>query len=86
MNRAQLTNEVAKLLADKTEADRAIRKTFSAIADALRNGERVVISGFGTFSVRVRAARKDRNPKTGAVVMSGPRRTVKFKPSASLFS
>jgi nucleoid DNA-binding protein len=81
MNRNHIVREVAKLLADKTEAARAVKKTFSVMAEALHNGERVVITGFGTFSVKLRAPRRTRNPKTGAAVVTGPRRTVKFKPS-----
>ncbi len=84
MNRTQIVREVAKLLADKTEATRAVKKTFAVIAGALHNGERVVITGFGTFTLKLRSPRRARNPKTGAPVVTGPRRTVKFKPSKTL--
>ena len=49
----------------RADADRVANVMFSAIGDALANGETVRISGFGTFSTRVRAARQGRNPRTG---------------------
>ncbi|MDD2773765.1 MAG: HU family DNA-binding protein [Elusimicrobiales bacterium] len=84
MNRNHIVREVARSLADRTEAERAVRETFSAITAALKNGEKVVISGFGTFTVRLRAARQCRNPKTGETVVTGPRRTLRFKASKTL--
>jgi nucleoid DNA-binding protein len=84
MNRNHIVREVARSLADKTEAERAVRETFAAITSALKNGEKVVISGFGTFTMRLRPARQCRNPKTGESVVTGPRRSLKFKPSKTL--
>ena len=86
MNRSQLAREVAAVMADKTDAERAVRKTFSAISAALNNGEKVVITGFGAFSVKLRTARTGRNPKTGEAVTVGPRKSVRFKPSETLLS
>ena len=86
MNRNQLAHEVSSIMADQTEADRAVKKTFAVMATALRNGEKVVISGFGAFTVKMRAPRRCRNPKTGESVMAGPRKSVRFKPSDTLLS
>ena len=49
--------------------------------DALVKGEQVKISSFGTFSVRDKAARVGRNPKTGEEVPISPRRVLTFRPS-----
>ena len=51
------------------------------ISDALVEGETVKISSFGTFSVRSKAARVGRNPKTGEEVPISPRRVLTFRPS-----
>ena len=51
------------------------------MSDALVNGEQVKISSFGTFSVRDKAARVGRNPKTGEEVPIDPRRVLTFRPS-----
>jgi integration host factor subunit alpha len=51
------------------------------MSDALARGETVKISSFGTFSVREKAARIGRNPKTGREVPISPRRVLTFRPS-----
>jgi integration host factor subunit alpha len=51
------------------------------MSDALVAGEQVKISSFGTFSVRDKAARVGRNPKTGEEVPISPRRVLTFRPS-----
>jgi len=54
------------------------------ICATLKKGGRVIISGFGTFLVRERNARKARNPKTGGKVKVPKRRYPAFKPAKSL--
>ena len=53
---------------------------------ALLRGEHVKLSGFGTFSLRDKAERVGRNPKTGQEVPITPRRVLTFKPSEKLRS
>ena len=67
MNKSDLVDAVATS-ADLTKADaaRAIDATLNTIGGALGNGDSVSLVGFGTFSVRHRAARDGRNPQTGA--------------------
>ncbi|MFA5139758.1 MAG: HU family DNA-binding protein [Elusimicrobiota bacterium] len=84
MNRLDIIKAVAKVLSTKGEAARAVETTFETIRDALRNGEKVVISNFGTFRVKSRQARVGRNPKTGASVEVPPRKGVRFKASKNL--
>ena len=50
----------------KADAKRAVDGVFGAVADALSRGEKVTLTGFGTFEVRHRKARMGRNPQTGA--------------------
>ena len=69
MNKAQLIDSVAsKADVSKAEAGRAVDATLSAISGSLSDGENVSLVGFGTFSVRHRAARMGRNPQTGAAI------------------
>jgi nucleoid DNA-binding protein len=86
MNRLDIIKAVAKVLSTKGEAARAVETTFETIRDALRNGEKVVISNFGTFRVKSRQARVGRNPKTGASVEVPPRKGVRFKASKNLLA
>ncbi|OGK31814.1 DNA-binding protein [Candidatus Roizmanbacteria bacterium RIFCSPLOWO2_02_FULL_43_10] len=69
MTKADLVAQVAKKanLTSKASKD-AVNGVFDTIADALRNREKVVVTGFGTFLVRHRASRKGRNPQTGAEI------------------
>jgi DNA-binding protein HU-beta len=52
---------------------------------SLRSGEKVVLSGVGSFHVKMRKAKVGRNPRTGQTVPIPPRRTVRFKISKELF-
>jgi DNA-binding protein HU-beta len=54
------------------------------IVDALKRGEKVNISGFGTFTVSVRKARTGRNPKTGEPIEIPAARSAKFKAGKTL--
>ena len=50
----------------KADAKRAVEGVLSIVADALARGEKVTLTGFGTFEIRHRRARMGRNPQTGA--------------------
>ncbi|EBA11105.1 integration host factor subunit alpha [Roseobacter sp. CCS2] len=58
-----------------------VESVLSHVSDSLVSGETVKISSFGTFSVRDKAARVGRNPKTGEEVPIHPRRVLTFRPS-----
>lgn len=68
----------------KVHFDQAVDDLFEIIQSELANGEKVVITGFGTFEVRERAASKGRNPRTGATVDIPATNIVKFKPGKAL--
>ncbi len=69
MTKADLVAQVAKRANLTTKAAKdAVNAVFSSVSDALKNREKVVVTGFGTFLVRHRAARKGRNPQTGAEI------------------
>lgn len=60
------------------------QRMFELIGDALKDGQTVKLTGFGTLQVRSRAARVGRNPRTGTEHTITPRHTVIFTPSAKL--
>ena len=66
-----LKNEIVERVAKeakltKKAAKEAVESTLNSVQTALNKGEKVVLSGFGTFVIRARKARKEPNPKTGA--------------------
>jgi integration host factor subunit alpha len=65
----------------RSESAQLVESVLQHISDALVNGETVKVSSFGTFSVRSKAARMGRNPKTGEEVPISPRRVLSFRPS-----
>ena len=69
MNKTELIAAVAENAGlTKKDTERVLNAAIDAITDSLVKGEKVQLSGFGTFEVRERAERKGRNPKTGEVV------------------
>ncbi len=69
MTKNELIEKVAKKVGlTKKAATEAVAVMLGSIRDALAKGDKVVLTGFGTFKVRSRAARKGRNPQTGATI------------------
>lgn len=85
MTKADLIEVIAKKvnLTNKA-AKEAVQAIFKAIEDALKKGEKVVVTGFGTFMVRSRAARVGRNPQTGATINIAARKTPGFTAGKAL--
>lgn len=70
-------------LTSKASRD-AVQVFLNAVRDSLKRGEKVVITGFGTFSIRKRASRAGRNPKTGEKITIGARKAPGFTPGKTL--
>lgn len=66
------------------EVERAVDIVLEEVAQALADGGRVELRGFGAFSVRAREARTGRNPRTGAAVKVAAKRVPFFKPGKEL--
>ncbi|MBM3296503.1 MAG: HU family DNA-binding protein [Candidatus Aminicenantes bacterium] len=66
------------------QAQKAYMAMLEGIKEALRRGDHVTFSGFGSFEVKTRAERKGRNPKTGEIIPIPPKKRVKFTPSREL--
>lgn len=80
MNKAQLIDSVAvKADISKAAAGRAIDAMIESVTETLVKDESVTLVGFGTFSVRDRAARTGRNPQTGAEIQIAASKLPAFK-------
>ena len=85
MTKSELSTQVAAQASlTKASADAAVNAVFSAITDALANGETVALTGFGTFSVRPREARQGRNPRTGESITIAASNLPAFKAGKAL--
>ncbi len=85
MNKAQLIDAIAsKTSMTKADSSKALGALTGALSDSLKKGDRISFPGFGTFSVSSRAARKGRNPRTGAIIDIKAKKVVKFKASSKL--
>jgi len=83
--KSELVEAVAKITGvSKAEANRAVDAVFTTITDNLVRGENVRLTGFGSFSVAKRAARKGRNPQTGAEIKIPASIQAKFKAGETL--
>jgi integration host factor subunit alpha len=74
----------AKNIFTKTQSAQIIDTLLELIKQSLQNGEDVLISGFGKFSVKRKHRRRGRNPKTGKPLQLSPRKVVTFKCSGVL--
>lgn len=85
MNKSELVAAVAAQAGlTKAQAQKAVEATVDAIAGALKNGDKVQLIGFGTFSVVEKAAREGVNPATGAKIQIPAKKVAKFKAGAGL--
>ena len=82
MTKTELINSIAdKANCTKKDAASALEATLAAIQEALENGDKVSITGFGTFEVRERGEKTCINPKTKAKMVCPPCKAPAFKPS-----
>ncbi len=81
MTKSGLIEKVAGLTPhiSKKDTEVVVNTIFDAMTDALKDGRRIEIRGFGSFQVKVREAREGRNPKTGEEVHIPDKRTPFFK-------
>jgi integration host factor subunit beta len=88
MTKSELIQRLAEMYPDPRlyhrDYERVVNTIFDEISEALIRGDRVELRGFGAFSVRGRAARIGRNPRTGAAVKVGEKRLPFFKTGKEL--
>lgn len=87
MNKSDLISKMANdAKVTKSQAQAALNSFISATTSALKKGDKLILVGFGTFSVSKRAARTGRNPRTGKEIKIAAKKVVKFKAGADLSS
>ena len=85
MNKAELIAAVGdKSEMTKKDAEKAVNAVFEVIGETLSKKEKIQITGFGTFDVRERAARKGRNPLTNEEIMIPASKAPVFKAGKGL--
>lgn len=85
MNKSELIDAVAAAAdLSKAAAGRALDAMVDTVTDALKEGDQVVLVGFGTFSVKERAARTGRNPQTGEPIEISAAKVPSFKAGKAL--
>lgn len=85
MNKAELVSAIVKKAdLSNAEAGRALDAVIDSITAAMKKGDSVVITGFGTFNVKHRAARKGRNPQTGETLQIKASKAPFFKAGKNL--
>jgi len=86
MIKSDIVDRVAEIVAEvpRGKAAQAVDTIIDAMKDALRDGKRIELRGFGVFQVRDRKKGVGRNPKTGIEVAITPGKTVRFKPGKDL--
>lgn len=86
MTKSELIEELTTQneMLSKREAELIVNTIFDGIGQALMDGDRVEIRGFGSFTVRQRDAREARNPKSGEVVQIPAKKTPFFKTGKEL--
>jgi len=83
VNKADLVAEVAKVVASKRMAEKAVSCVFNTITKGMKKGK-VTLVGFGTFGVSKRKARVGRNPQTGKEIKIPAKKVPKFSPGKAL--
>jgi len=85
MNKTDLINAIAeKAELTKADATRALEAFFETVQKTLTSGEDVSVVGFGTFTVRARAARTGRNPRTNEMIQIAASKVPAFKAGKTL--
>jgi DNA-binding protein HU-beta len=85
MNKQGIVEAIHTVLGGtKVQAEQVVDKVIDSIVDSLKKGEEVSIAGLGIFSVKSRAARTARNPRTGATVQVPAMKVPKFRAAKAL--
>ena len=85
MNKSELVEAVAAATdSNKSSAAASVDAVLDSITGALKAGDKVALTGFGTFEVRNRAARTARNPQTGAAIQVKASKAPAFKAGKAL--
>lgn len=85
MNKAQLVEAIAlDANISRVEARKAVDALIRTTVQTLREGDKLTLTGLGTFCVQQKSERVGRNPRTGAAVKIPARKVIKFRPTAEI--
>jgi integration host factor subunit alpha len=84
VTKEHLVESILSLVDNRKKAIQIIETVLKTTTQSLENGEDVLLSGFGKFSVKDKPERRGRNPLTGEDLMLDARRVITFKPSGGL--
>jgi DNA-binding protein HU-beta len=85
VNKSELIDAIVESAdLSKQQATKALEAVLGSVSGALSDGDQVVLVGFGTFSVKERAARTGRNPRTGDPIEIAAAKIPSFKPGKAL--
>ncbi|QDF65944.1 HU family DNA-binding protein [Shewanella sp. SNU WT4] len=85
MNKAELVAKIAENAdLSKAQANRALKSFEMAVTEAMKNGDKISLVGFGSFEIATRSARTGRNPQTGKEIQIPAAKIPKFKAGKGL--
>lgn len=85
LTKAELADAIFNVMqVDKQKSIQIVEDYIEIIKDALEKEGKVMLSGFGTYTVKAKNARRGRNPQTGGDIILDPRKVIKFKESQLL--
>lgn len=86
MNKGELVASIADAGGmTKSQAEQALNVVLNNMVNAMEKGEKVILTGFGSFRVVERAEQKGRNPQTGQDIVIPAHNVVKFRPAKNLW-
>ncbi len=85
MKKTELIQRIARDASiTRAQAVKAVKSAVTVIRETIQSGDKISLTGLGTFKVKARKARPGRNPKTGETIAIPAGRKISFKPSLSL--
>jgi nucleoid DNA-binding protein len=85
MTKNDIARALSRILSSKKEAEAAVNKVFEEMSNSLKNGDKVIITGFGSFNMFETKIKLGRNPRTCEKLFIAPMKKVRFKQSKKLF-
>jgi nucleoid DNA-binding protein len=85
MTKNDIVRVLSGILSSKKEAKTVVNKVFEEMLNSLKNGDKVIITGFGSFNMFETKAKRGRNPRTREKLLITPMKKIKFKQSKKFF-
>lgn len=85
MTKNDIAIALSRILSSKKEAEEAVNKVFEEMSNSLKNGDKVIITGFGSFNMFETKTKRVRNPRTCEKLLIAPMKKIRFKQSKKFF-